>query len=151
MRPFDTDTDTDNPSEQPHFQTVLATSLQNPSRRNLMRGVIGLTGIGLLSDALIPFANAATAASGTSSAVALGFPSVQKSVLDSVQLPPGYSFKILHASGDPLTEKVPAFSNKGLELDDWSARIGDQHDGMDIFYIDEKVSTPSVIPAVHCW
>lgn len=138
MRPFDTDTDTENPSEQPHFQTVLATSLQNPSRRNLMRGVIGLTGIGLLSDALIPFANASTVASGTSSAVALGFPSVQKSVLDSVQLPPGYSYKILHASGDPLTEKVPAFSNQGLELDDWSARIGDQHDGMDIFYIDEK-------------
>ena len=138
MRPIDTDTDTDNPSTEPHFQTVLAASLKNPSRRQLIRGAIGLAGLGFLSDSLIPFANATNAASGSSPAVALGFPSVQKSVLDSVQLPPGYSYKILHASGDPLTEKVPAFSNQGLELDDWSARIGDQHDGMDIFYIDEK-------------
>lgn len=138
MRQIDTDTDTDNPSTEPHFQTVLAASLKNPSRRQLIRGAIGLAGLGLLSDSLIPTANAATAASGSSPAVALGFPSVQKSVLDSVQLPPGYSYKILHASGDPLTEKMPAFSNQGLELDDWSARIGDQHDGMDIFYIDEK-------------
>lgn len=135
MRPIDTDTDTDNPSTEPHFQTVLAASLKNPSRRQLIRGAIGLAGLGLLSDSLIPFANAATA---TNTAATLGFTSVQKSVLDSVLLPAGYSYKVLHASGDPLTDKVSAFSNQGLELDDWSGRIGDQHDGIDIFYIDEK-------------
>ncbi|MEI8401355.1 MAG: PhoX family phosphatase [Alcaligenaceae bacterium] len=135
MRLIDTDTDIDNPSTEPHFQTILAASLKNPSRRQLIRGAIGLAGLGLLSDSLIPFANATT---GTNAAAGLGFTSVQKSLLDSVQLPVGYSYKILHASGDPLTDKVPAFSNQGLELDDWSARIGDQHDGMDIFYIDEK-------------
>ena len=135
MRPFDTDIDTDNPSEQPHFQTVLAASLQNPSRRQLIRGAIGLAGLGLLSESLLPVANATT---GSNAATGLGFSAVPKSLLDAVQLPAGYSYKILHASGDPLTNKVSAFSNQGLELDDWSARIGDQHDGMDIFYIDEK-------------
>ena len=135
MRLIDTDTDTDNPSEQPHFQTVLAASLKNPSRRQLIRGALGLAGLGLLSDSLIPFANAAT---GTNAEARLGFSALQKSLLDSVQLPAGYSYKILHASGDPLTDKMSAFSNQGLELDDWSLRIGDQHDGMDIFYIDDK-------------
>ena len=135
MRPIDTDPDTDNPSEQPHFQTVLAASLKNPSRRQLIRGALGLAGLGLLSDSLIPFANAAT---GANAEAGLGFSTLQKSLLDSVQLPAGYSYKILHASGDPLTNKMSAFSNRGLELDDWSLRIGDQHDGMDIFYIDEK-------------
>lgn len=135
MRPIDTDTDTDNPSEQPHFQTILAASLKNPSRRQLIKGALGLAGLSLLSDTLIPSANAATA---TNAKTGLGFSALQKSLLDSVQLPAGYSYKILHASGDPLTDKMSAFSNQGLELDDWSLRIGDQHDGMDIFYIDEK-------------
>ena len=135
IRPIDTDTDTDNPSEQPHFQTILAASLKNPSRRQLIRGALGLAGLGLLSDSLIPFANAAT---GTNAEARIGFSALQKSLLDSVQLPAGYSYKILHASGDPLTDKMSAFSNQGLELDDWSLRIGDQHDGMDIFYIDDK-------------
>ncbi len=135
IRPIDTDTDTDNPSEQPHFQTILAASLKNPSRRQLIRGALGLAGLGLLSDSLIPFANAAT---GTNAEARIVFSALQKSLLDSVQLPAGYSYKILHASGDPLTDKMSAFSNQGLELDDWSLRIGDQHDGMDIFYIDDK-------------
>ena len=76
MRLIDTDTDIDNPSEQPHFQTVLAASLKNPSRRQLIRGALGLAGLGLLSDSLIPFANAAT---GTNAEARLGFSALQKS------------------------------------------------------------------------
>ena len=71
--------DTDNPSKQPHFQTVLAASLKNPSRRQLIRGAIGLAGLGLLSDTLIPFAHATTA---TNAATGLGFSAVQKSLLE---------------------------------------------------------------------
>ncbi len=133
-----TDTEIDNPSTEPHFQSVLATALKNPSRRQLIRGAIGLAGLGLLREVVVPNANATTALTGGGAVGGLGFSAVQKSLLDSVQLPPGYSFKILHASGDPLTERISAFSNQGLELDDWSLRIGDQHDGMDIFYIDAQ-------------
>ncbi|NDH30672.1 MAG: DUF839 domain-containing protein, partial [Betaproteobacteria bacterium] len=37
--------------------------------------------------------------------------------------------------GDRLDNSIPAYSNAGLETDDWSRRVGDHHDGMDIFYI----------------
>jgi len=30
---------------------------------------------------------------------------------------------------------IPAYSNQGTEGDDWSQRIGDHHDGMDLFYV----------------
>ena len=96
MHPIDTDTDTDNPSKQPHFQNVLAASLKNPSRRQLIRGALGLAGLGLLSDTLSPFAHATTA---TNAATGLGFSAVQKSLLDSVLLPAGYSYlSLIHIS-----------------------------------------------------
>ncbi|MDN3988551.1 PhoX family protein [Zwartia vadi] len=68
----------------------------------------------------------------------LEFDAVQKSLLDDVLLPPGYRYTILHATGDSIRSDVPAYSNQGTEKDDWSGRIGDHHDGMELFYIDEK-------------
>ena len=69
---------------------------------------------------------------------ALGFSSVGKSLLDNVILPPGYQYSVLHATGDALDSALAAYSNKGTETDDWSRRIGDHHDEMDINYIDSK-------------
>jgi secreted PhoX family phosphatase len=43
---------------------------------------------------------------------------------------------VLHATGDTINPSTPAYSNLGTETDDWSNRIGDHHDGMDIFFID---------------
>jgi hypothetical protein len=37
-----------NTSDNPHFESVLAQSLKNPSRRNLLRGGIGLAGLAML-------------------------------------------------------------------------------------------------------
>jgi secreted PhoX family phosphatase len=67
---------------------------------------------------------------------ALGFPAVEKSLLDNVILPPGYQYSVLHATGDAIDATLASYTNRGAELDDWSRRIGDHHDGMDIFYID---------------
>ena len=119
-----------NTSDNEHFQDVLRKSLQNPARRGLLLGGMGLAGMSLLPGC---------ATLGTDAAAvpkALGFPSLDKSLLDNVMLPPGYQYTVLHATGDALDSTLPAYSNKGVESDDWSRRIGDHHDGMDIYYID---------------
>jgi secreted PhoX family phosphatase len=59
-------------------------------------------------------------------------------LLDDVVLPPGYRYTVLHATGDSLDPKLPAYSNAGAETDDWSTRIGDHHDALDIFFVDER-------------
>jgi secreted PhoX family phosphatase len=128
------DDDNCNPTTNTHFQQVLEQSLANPARRRLLRGGFGLAA--LSASAMLPGCASLAMPSAPGKASALGFPSLDKSVLDQVILPPGYSFKVLHASGDPLKATVSAYSNQGTERDDWSERIGDQHDGMDIYYVD---------------
>jgi secreted PhoX family phosphatase len=119
-----------NTSENSHFQDVLAQSLENPTRRSLLRGGLGLAGLAMLP-------GCASLATGMGSAPAgLGFTSVEKSLLDNVMLPPGYQYSVLHATGDALDSALAAYSNRGTEADDWSRRIGDHHDGMDIYYLD---------------
>jgi secreted PhoX family phosphatase len=119
-----------NTSDNPHFQDVLHQALQNPARRGLLRGGLGLAGLAMLPGCA-SLSTGAAAAPKT-----LGFPAVVKSLLDNVILPPGYQYSVLHATGDALDSALAAYSNRGLEADDWSRRIGDHHDGMDIYYID---------------
>ena len=126
-----------------HFQDVLQRSAAGVSRRNLIRG-----GVGLAALSSIPFMagcgggdGAVAAAPGTGVALpapgtALGFTAINKSLVDNVLLPAGYTYSVLHATGDRLVSSIPAYSNAGIEVDEWSMRIGDHHDGMDIFYID---------------
>jgi secreted PhoX family phosphatase len=130
----DFDDDVCNTSNNDHFQQVLTRSLENPSRRNMIRGGFGLAALSTM--AMLPGCASLIPAASAGKTTALGFPAVDKSLLDNVILPPGYSYKVLHASGDPLMSSMGAYSNQGLESDDWSARIGDQHDGMDIYYVD---------------
>ena len=138
-----------NTSNNPHFQDVLNQSLQNPMRRGLLRGGLGLAGLAMLP-------GCATLTSGlAASPKALGFPAVEKSLLDNVMLPPGYQYSVLHATGDALDSALAAYSNKGTEADDWSRRVGDHHDGMDIYYIDangrysEKETSRAVLCVNH--
>ena len=130
----DFDDDVCNTSNNDHFQQVLKCSLDNPSRRNMIRGGFGLAALSTM--AMLPGCASLMPAASADKTTALGFPAIDKSLLDNVILPPGYSYKVLHASGDPLNRSMGAYSNQGLERDDWSARIGDQHDGMDIYYVD---------------
>ena len=127
------DDDICNQSNNEHFQSVLGKALENPSRRRLIQGGFGLAALSTM--AMLPGC-AGISAAGRAKSASLGFGSIDKSVLDSVILPPGYSYKVLHAGGDPLNRSATAYSNQGTETDDWSARIGDQHDGMDIYYVD---------------
>ena len=106
-----------NHSENEHFQSVLSRSMVDPGRRALLRGGFGLAALSNLSilAGLLQTENAAADAR-----LSLGFNSIDKSLLDQVILPPGYSYKILHATGDRLTSALPAFSNTGAEADDLS-------------------------------
>ncbi|MFN3495028.1 MAG: PhoX family protein, partial [Hydrogenophaga sp.] len=121
-----------NTSGNPHFQDVLDRGLQSPMRRNLLRG-----GVGLAALSTVPFLAACGGGEGNDDTT-LGFDSVGKSLLDNVVLPAGYTYQVLHATGDRLDKTVAPYSNAGTETDDWSRRVGDHHDGMDLFYVDRK-------------
>ena len=122
-----------NPSANPHFESVLSQALASPSRRMVLRGGLGLAGL-----AVLPGCATLMGASGGQMASSLGFASLDKSLLDDVVLPPGYRYTVLHATGDSLDSKLPAYSNTGAEADDWSRRIGDHHDALDIYFIDAQ-------------
>ena len=132
--------DSCNDSPNEHFQDVLERSTRTPlNRRNLIRG-----GIGLAALSSIPFLSACGGGGddapapgpGAPTETKLGFDAVDKSLLDSVMLPAGYTYTVLHATGDRLVSSIPAYSNLGTETDEWTMRVGDHHDGMDLFYID---------------
>jgi len=93
-----------NESNNPHFEEIVARGLASPSRRMILRGGVGLAGLAMLPGC---------ATLGSAPASALGFPSLDKSLLDDVVLPPGYRYTVLHATGDSLDPKVPAYSNAG--------------------------------------
>ncbi|MCW5669310.1 MAG: PhoX family phosphatase [Hydrogenophaga sp.] len=125
----------DSPNE--HFQQVLERATL--SRRHLIRG-----GVGLAALSSIPFLAACGGGSdapapvpgpGTPGATGLGFSAIDKSLLDDVILPAGYTYKVVHATGDRLVSSIPAYSNLGTETDEWTMRVGDHHDGMDLFYV----------------
>lgn len=116
-----------NTSPNEHFADVLAKA--SMSRRSLIRGGVGLFAVGSLP---------MLAACGGGDDVVekkLSFSAVGKSIADSVVLPAGYTFSVLHATGDRLVTSIPAFSNQGVETDDWSQRVGDHHDGVEFFYM----------------
>jgi uncharacterized protein len=129
-----------NTSDNEHFQEVLArASAAGITRRNLIRGGVGLAALGSL-----PMLGACGGSDDeTPSERALGFNPVGKSLLDNVVLPAGYTYTVLHATGDRLVSSIPAYSNRGTETDEWSMRVGDHHDGMDLYYIgsDGRYST----------
>lgn len=133
------DDDNCNFSNNDSFQEVLSRGTRTPlTRRNLIRG-----GTGMVALSALPFLSAcgggdeAAPAPAAPRATALGFPAVAKSLVDDVILPPGYTYSVLHATGDRLfTTPEAAYANQGTETDDWSRRVGDHHDGMDLFYID---------------
>ncbi len=136
----------DNTSSNEHFQSVLEKALQSPSRRAVLRGSAGLVGLGAL-----PMLNACGEGGDAAPAsTSLGFTTVGKNTADAIQLPPGYTYKVVHATGDRLTTSISAYSNLGTESDDWSERVGDHHDGMQLFYIgnDGKVSATATSRAV---
>jgi uncharacterized protein len=142
----------DSPNE--HFQDVLIRGTHpvqtKLSRRQLIRGGVGIAGLSSIpfmaacgGDDAVAAASPAPApvvpaANSPAIAKSLGFNPVAKSLVDNVVLPTGYTYKVLHATGDRLIASLAPLTNAGTEADDWADRIGDHHDGMDIFFVDSS-------------
>ncbi|MEN9775396.1 MAG: hypothetical protein RL322_2466 [Pseudomonadota bacterium] len=134
---FDLNDEPTNDSANAHFNELIDCALENPSRRQILKG-----GSAFVAMAAATAAQAASPAGSVpslkqaSTPARLGFQAVEKTVADRVTLPPGYTYSVLHATGDRITTALPAYSNTGIEADDWSQRIGDHHDGIELFYVD---------------
>jgi secreted PhoX family phosphatase len=102
--------------------------------------------LGLVAVNSLPFISACGSGSAAANTIpvlgaaspSLSFIATSKSLIDSVVVPAGYSVSVVHATGDPIDNTVNPYSNTGAETDDWSKRIGDHHDGMALFYVNDS-------------
>ena len=141
MKPSETFNNEDsNRSQNPDFNEALSARL---SRRHLLRGAAGATGLGLLS--ATGLTACATAGDKVASLSSLGFQPVAKGIGDAVVVPPGYRAQVIYALGDPLSASVPAFRNDGSD-GDFGNRAGDHSDGVEWFGlgVDGKPSSTAV-------
>lgn len=84
---------------------------------------------------------------------ALGFTPVPKSLADVLTVPDGYTWKVVHALGDPLLSRLSAWSGTGTEEpESYEHRVGDGHDGMNFFGLAEDctLSPMSSIRGLLC-
>lgn len=137
MHPQD-DSICDNPSGNKHFVDVV--SGLNPSRRQFIRGGVGLTAAALFASNLptSSFAQAARTARAVPAApapkVTIGFKSVDATFADALVLPDGYRATPLLRWGDPIRAGVSPFkwdaSNTAAEQ---ALQAGMHTDGMHFF------------------
>ncbi len=129
----------DNHSNNEHFQQVLDKALSSPSRRDVLRGGLGLASLFALP--MLPGCGGTTTTSvnglpALASSSLMKFTPVAKSIMDFVSVPVGYTARVMHATGDTIKAGVAAYSNAGTDdAESWANRVGDQHDGTEIFYI----------------
>lgn len=114
------------PAPSPHIRELIAT------RRALLGGLAGL-----------PLLNLADAAATTGAAAATAFTRVAATNADAVTLPPGYSFRVLAAWGDPLFEGMPAFDPDTLAREDQERRFGQNNDMIAFFPVGGSFPWPA--------
>ncbi len=113
-----------------HFNDVLKEAIDNPSRRHILRGglglgalsFLGLAGCGGSSDSALP-------------AKGLNFTATPlNQTYDGVSVASGYKAEVLFKLGDPINAATPAYLNNGTETSaSFDFRAGDHHDGMYFF------------------
>jgi secreted PhoX family phosphatase len=125
---------TENTSSNPHIQDIIAQAFASQTRRSFLKkgGSAFFT-----AAAGATLAGCATGDDDILTLPAqLSFAAVAKNTADKITLPPGYQYTVVHATGDRLVSSLPAYSNRGTETDDWSKRVGDHHDGVELFHLD---------------
>jgi secreted PhoX family phosphatase len=155
--PYDDDIVT-NASSNPHINDVIAERLQDPNRRRLLRGGMGLASLSFIGVPMLvscgngddavaaplpapaaappppPPAPPPPAPTGPVRPTSLGFPAVSKSMADAVVVPAGYTATVLYRLGDPIAGGVAAYANDGTDAAaSFAQRAGDHHDGMQYF------------------
>lgn len=114
-----------NPSGNPPLASLL-----DPTRRNLLKGGLGLAALGF-------FAGGIAACSRASTHSLLNFRSVPAQLdpaFDRVLVAEGYRAEPFFSWGDPVEPGAPAWNPDAS--DDWQAQLkqaGDNHDGMNFF------------------
>jgi len=113
-----------------HFNDVLQQAIDNPARRNILRGGLGL---GALSFLGLAGCGGSDVASGP--AKALNFTATPlNQTFDGVSVATGYKAEVLFKLGDPINAATPAYLNNGTETSaSFDFRAGDHHDGMYFF------------------
>ena len=124
----------------PTFQQIINQHLENPSRRTILKGSVGVAALGFLGLAGCGGGDGAVAsAGGTTELSAVGFSSTSLSTADSVIVAEGYQYQVLYKLGDPIAAGVSEYMNNGTDAannpSEFQFRSGDHHDGMYFFGI----------------
>lgn len=124
----------------PTFQQIINQHLENPSRRTILKGSVGVAALGFLGLAGCGGGDGAVAsAPGVTQLNAVGFSSTPLSLADSVQVAEGYQFQVLYKLGDPIAAGISEYMNDGSDAannpSEFQFRSGDHHDGMYFFGI----------------
>ena len=114
-----------------HFNDVLKEAIDNPSRRNILRGGLGLGALSFLGLAGCGGGSSVTAPA----AKGLNFTATPlNQTYDGVSVAQGYKAEVLYKLGDPINAATPAYLNNGTETSaSFDFRAGDHHDGMYFF------------------
>jgi secreted PhoX family phosphatase len=123
----------------PTFQQIINHHLENPSRRSILKGSVGVAALGFLGLSGCGGGGDGAVAStpGATQLNAVGFSSTPLSLTDSVQVAEGYQFQVLYKLGDPIASGVSEYMNDGSDAannpSEFQFRSGDHHDGMYFF------------------
>ncbi len=121
---------TENASNNPEFSALIDARL---SRRSLLKGSLAAAAASYLGSTGL-LLSATGDAQAARHRLKLAFSAVPKSLTDAVQLPPGYSYSLLLATGDPIAAGLPDYANDGSDdAGSFAQRAGDHHDGMHFF------------------
>ena len=117
-------------SKPQHFDDVLKEALSDPSRRQILRGGLGLSALSFLG-----LAGCGGGGGGALPAKGLNFTATPlNQTYDGVSVAQGYKAELLFKLGDPINASTPAYLNNGTETSaSYDFRSGDHHDGMYFF------------------
>ena len=118
-------------SKLEHFDDVLKEALSDPSRRQILRGGLGLSALSFLGLA----GCGGGGGGGALPAKGLNFTATPlNQTYDGVSVAQGYKAELLFKLGDPINASTPAYLNNGTETSaSYDFRSGDHHDGMYFF------------------
>ncbi|UPQ84163.1 PhoX family phosphatase [Pseudomonas knackmussii] len=121
--------------------------LVDRSRRNLLKGGMGLAALGFLGGSL----GACRSAVQSDSLIGFkGIPTQLDPAFDSVQVAPGYSARTFFSWGDAVMADAPEWNPDAT--DDWQAQLkqaGDNHDGMHFFPFPENPDSHGLLVMNH--
>ena len=113
-----------------HFNDVLQAAIDNPARRNILRGGLGLGALSFLG-----LAGCGGSSGSAVPAKGLNFVATPlNQTYDGVSVAQGYKAELLFKLGDPINAATSAYLNNGTETSaSFDFRAGDHHDGMYYF------------------